>query len=203
MKTLANLKELIDYCVTCPVCSKERNLNYEGDTHNDFIIHSYSYSAKEGILELSTTHRYESFQRAMKIESAEVNFKINCLTHTYHANIKASKKDIPNIKADIPNLFYFYIYANCPRCSSLDTIDLEIKNGKFVTAGIEREKFWMQDAQAAYSAEYLYKENKMEIKVFRPDAPKGSKPMTLPIYELDLSNRDDLASQIKNIIAFS
>lgn len=201
MKNLTNLKQLISYCLNCPICSKERHLAFEGDSSRDFTILSHSFSLKESVLELNTSHRYESFQRAMKIETAEVKFKINCETHSYSVNIKANKKDIAYIKDDIPNLFYFYIYAHCPNCSSLDTVDLEIQNGKFGPAGIERETFRAMDGDVGYHAEFYYKDNKMMVKTIKPEGI--SKPMTLPIYELDLSAPDDLAAQIKNIIAFS
>lgn len=203
MKNFANLKALVDYCLVCPLCSKERNLSFEGDSDKDFVILNHSYSFNDSILELSTSHRYESFQRSMKIETAEIGFKINCETHTYSTQIYGSKRDITGIKFNISNLFYFYIYAHCPSCSSVDTVDFEIKNGKFVSAGIEREAFWLKDAHSYYHVEYLYKENKMYIKLWRRGDEKFSKPLILPIYELDLSSPAEAASQIKNIIAFS
>lgn len=196
MKTFSSLKQLLDYCSTCPVCHNKRKIDISCTGYN--IVHkSFSY---QNYLKLVTKLCLDDSEVCI----AKIEFTLDCDNNSYTQNINPKHFDLLRInelleKEDID----FTVYANCICECSVNSTDIILKNGVIANIAIEQETIHISDEIQSYQLFFDYEDKSLAVKETTNPNSKNGKYVRLPHMKLDYRYQKDIINKLKVMMAFS
>lgn len=233
MTRFDTLKQLIDYCLLCPICNSKRDLEFSvgpdtptpnapnlGEENDTDLIRLINYELTEDrLLFVVKIHVLKSrYQITFNIDT-----NTNRLTSFYTTLYEEDSSAIT--KATAPQ-FYFNIWAQCGQCrnSQLNTheINLDILSKVIYPLEVECETRSLTVGSSGFQLEYDYL-NTIDpqapkiITVFRlkershsefydgphPDFELYGQPVYFPMTEFDFSDIPALYKRLSTLIFFS
>jgi hypothetical protein len=226
MKSFLTLKELLDYCYLCPICSSKRNFtisigpDHPQSTSSSIITELDDYD----VIRLEHgDHRDDFLYLSAKVHWSTnrylIDFIIDTLTNQVRSNITVFDGDP---KPTVPQM-YFSIWSRCSQCylSQLNThdINIDIDRKTLYPLDVEYEGRSVIVGEEGYYLEYDEVEGlENEIAVWRvrkfnatsdsdPDLPPYyetyGKMISLPMTEFDFSNLGALHKRLSTLVFFS
>ena len=207
MKLFNTIQELWDYCVYCPICTRNcREIAISVGPDSNFILVDYKKQNNDLILQCTYKKRREIYS---------INYTINCLDNSFQIGTPAVIELGPDIIAKPEKVkgayFYFFIEGICNECdsTSASSRDLEFDrvDSCIVDIGLERENFYLFDTGEKYHVTPIHDRNVMLVSHLYPTEDmsytESSKPIELPLVKLDLTDQAKTINKIKTLILFS
>lgn len=207
MKLFNTIQELWDYCVYCPICTRNcRKVVISVGPDNSFVLVSHQKEDNKLVLQCT-------YKRKRQVYS--VDYNINCLDNTFSIG-EPRVVDLANEVVAKPErvkeaYFFFFIEGICGECTctsahSLD-LELDLAEKTISNIGLERESFYLFETEDKFHLAPIHDRNVMLVSRCYFDEKMGftesDKPLELPIVKLDLSNQAKVANKIKTLILFS
>lgn len=207
MRLFASFRDLLDYVEHCPVCNGHRNVSFS--VGPDYAFKLENLTQHEDTLHLHCNYR-------SRTNRYSVSYAINCKTNEFETTIV----DLGVSPADetiygknfTVDKAYFYVYINAVcECggSSVSTADIELDMlHKQLAApfALDREAFVLQydDVIRRITINWDEQHNKMMLRRYPADSNITlSKPIALPIFDLDFSDIPQLIEQLDTCIIFA
>lgn len=211
MKIFANIEELWNYCLFCPVCQKDcREMIVS--VGPDILFRLNSFQKENSILELSCRYIDTNYY-------FDFNFKINCLENSFDIDAK----DLATFPMQIADnsyerfkntYFFFIIQSTCRKCKHTSAyssdIEFDFSNKKISKIEFERESFYLLKEPEKYYISINYDESATFVSKCFVEKENNynvitlsGKNIKLPLIKLDLVNQASCVQKIKTLVLFS
>jgi hypothetical protein len=197
MKSFNSLQELWSYSLYCPVC-KNMDRRIDLSIGMDDCFRLIEFRKINQILTIIMERPQEKNIRA-KVE-------IDCVTNAASRYVYDT---LGNPAKEHVTFMTVSTFSTCDDCGSVTNSEDFIVN--FMTYDIhlpihlENEFIVLNDKKAnnrLYSVNFLHLEEFVEISVF-DKTQESRRPLSVPMFDLDLSNIDKALKRIKTIVLFS
>lgn len=214
------LKQLIEYCSICPVCTKNRHIDVtvgpdsvaslenDEDGSNDWIrLQHFEIGSKVKLLIVAH----------IKVSKYKLLFEIDTVTNNFLVTIPQLKSDNAQYNKSVDTAsrpeFYFHLYASCKECgqSSLNTNDLifDFKSKTLYNLGVDSEICILHDRDDTFDLYYDWAKDQIKICLQRDEDQKVmidseyTSSFSIPMTKLDFSDQDKLLKRLKTLHMFS
>ncbi len=201
MRSLVNVKELLEYCEVCRICKSKRII--EPSVYPDDAFTLESWKLKDDHLLL-----YVTFETKGKRNfTYKLTFDINCEDNT----IETKTREITELPSDgtisTANSYKIElgIYAKCENaCSYINSIDLELDIVKQTCSqiGIDSEHAYVFINEDNFKCSLWFDYVTNVLQLSNMSAPDPSL-IALPIIDFDFSDLPKLKDKLTTLIVFS
>jgi hypothetical protein len=202
MKSFANIQELWEFCELCPMCQKQsRTIHISAGPEHIWDVVRFSYQNDSIIIFCTYKYKQKRYFVDLKLSNLEKTF-----------DLKFRSKSFAPLKEEIilhlkETDLCFDIQSDCKNCqystAASESIELDIKNGKFGSLRLEREKFLLEREKDKYLVTFWHGDNTMRVAKWNSQTFEEGKEIKLPLTTLDLTNQAKVIDKLKTYILFS
>lgn len=202
MRSLVNVKELLEYCQTCKVCNSKRKIEFS--VYPDDCFKLDDWKIKDDHLLIHAT--FEA--KGKRIFRYALTFDIDCEKNTVETKTRAVLELPPDGTISTAGAYTIElgIYGKCENlCSYVNAADLQLNivDKTCSTIGIDSEHIYIfvfGDGDFKCSLWYDYCSDSLHLSNMRTPDPSE---IILPIMDFDFSNLSKLRDKLTSIIIFS
>lgn len=199
-----NLNQLWDKCAYCPRC-RDASRVITVSLFPNRVLKDLTFLKSEEALILSSYITIRSLQLHVRhiIDCEKNEFEIAIEEETERemdADKSTEEKEICQ-RVDRSDA-EFWLDGNCPKCRShicSNNIPLKMRSKKLKHVGIETETIYLKP----YEIVFYPDQDRMEVSKNEKEVLTTSKPITLPLVELDFTDPQEALERLETLLVFS
>lgn len=210
MKRFDSILAALNYYPNCPICNKELRIN-DKELADDY---PYDYDRSLPMPKISfylnqrndEVMRIDPITNSVEIQIAHTDIDIS--SSGYFADYNAPVKSI-NAYGKSPyeikgGFFMHALRINCQSCCQFSyalQVHVDLSSKKLAGVFLNSESITVEDGGVAYEIKNIYSTNITEYHYFSA-LGSSSKPITLPLVELDVYKPMDTINRIRKLLPF-